>query len=121
LLLQKTMMLVEGIGRRLDPTVNIWTVARPLVEEWMRENRGPEAQVRQQIDALLEAIDEVPRLLRGLDKIVADWSREGVILHAETLASHAAHRMRLLPFLLVPLWIAAAALAAIAIAVVFGG
>jgi len=121
LLLQKTMVLVEGIGRRLDPTVNIWTVARPLVEEWMRENRGPEAQVRQQIDALLEAIDEVPRLLRGLDKIVGDWSREGVILHAETLASHAAYRFRLLPFLLVPLWIAAAALAAIAIAVVFGG
>jgi ubiquinone biosynthesis protein len=121
LLLQKTMVLVEGIGRRLDPTVNIWTVARPLVEEWMRDNRGPEAQVRQQIDALLEAIEEVPRLLRGLDKIVGDWSREGVILHADTLALHAAYRMRLLPFLLVPLWIAAAALAAIAIAVVFGG
>ena len=48
LLLQKTMVLVEGIGRRLDPSVNIWTLARPIVEQWMRENRGPEAQLRQQ-------------------------------------------------------------------------
>src|SRR5207253_6520356 len=45
LLLQKTMVLVEGVGRRLDPSVNIWTMARPLVEEWVRENRGPEAQL----------------------------------------------------------------------------
>ena len=120
LLLQKTMVLVEGIGRRLDPSVNIWTLARPLVEEWMRENRGPEAQLRQRIDTIFEAIDEVPRLLRGLDKIVADWSREGVILHAETLAAHAAYRTRLLPFVLLPLWIAAAALAALALTVLFG-
>ena len=41
LLLQKTMVLVEGIGRRLDPSVNIWTLARPIVEQWVRENRGP--------------------------------------------------------------------------------
>jgi ubiquinone biosynthesis protein len=120
LLLQKTMVLVEGIGRRLDPTVNIWTLARPLVEQWMRDNRGPEARIRQQIDTLMEAVDEVPRLLRGLDKIVGEWSREGVVLHAESLATQAAHRARLLPLLVVPLWIAAAALAAIALALIFG-
>jgi len=44
LLLQKTMVLVEGVGRRLDPEVNIWSLARPLVEQWMRDNRGPEAR-----------------------------------------------------------------------------
>ena len=54
LLLQKTMVLVEGVGRRLDPTVNIWELARPLVEEWMRDNRGPEAQLRQRLDSLVE-------------------------------------------------------------------
>ena len=56
LLLQKTMVLVEGIGRRLDPSVNIWTLARPIVEQWMRENRGPEAQLRQQIDTLIDSL-----------------------------------------------------------------
>ena len=120
LLLQKTMVLVEGVGRRLDPTANIWTLARPLVEAWMRENRGPEAVLRQRIDTLLEAIDEVPRLLRGLDKIVTDWASEGVVMHAESLATQAAHRARLLPLLVIPFWIAAIALVVIAVVLVAG-
>ncbi len=114
LLLQKTMVLIEGIGRRLDPSVNIWTLARPLVEQWVRENRGPEARVREHLGTLLEALDEVPRVLRGLDKMIGLWAREGVVMHAESLAVQAAHRARLLPLLVIPLWIAAAALVAIA-------
>jgi hypothetical protein len=62
----------------------------------------------------------VPRLLRSLDKLVGEWAQEGVILHAESLAANAAHRARLLPLLVVPLWIAAAALIAIAVALLFG-
>jgi ubiquinone biosynthesis protein len=120
LLLQKTMMLVEGVGRRLDPAVNIWSLARPLVEEWMRDNRGPEARLKQQIDTVLETFDEIPRLLRSLDRLVGDWSREGVILHVESLATQAAHRARLFPWLVLPLWIAAVALAAIAAVLLMG-
>ena len=121
LLLQKTMVLVEGIGRRLDPSVNIWSLARPLVERWVRENRGPEARLKERIDMVLEAADEMPHLLRNLDRMIGDWAREGVVLHAETLAVQAAHRARLLPFLVVPLWIAAAALVAIAVALLVAG
>jgi ubiquinone biosynthesis protein len=120
LLLQKTMVLVEGVGRRLDPNVNIWALARPLVEAWVRDNRGPEARLRQRVDALIVAVDEVPRLLHGLARLVGDWSREGVVLHAETLASQAAHRARHLMWLVLPLWIAAVALAAIAFALLLG-
>jgi ubiquinone biosynthesis protein len=120
LLLQKTMVLVEGVGRRLDPDVNIWSLSRPLVETWMRDNRGPEAQLRQRIDNFVEALDQVPRLLRNLDKLIGDWAQEGVILHAESLATQAAHRARLLPLLVVPLCIAAAALVAIAAALLAG-
>ena len=67
LLLQKTMVQVEGMGRRLDPEVNIWTLARPLIEAWMRDNRGPEARLHQRIETLAEvdrpgaAADEEPR------------------------------------------------------------
>ena len=118
LLLQKTMMLVEGIGRRLDPSVNIWTLARPIVEQWMRENRGPEAQVRHQIDTLIEAMQEMPRVLRGLDRIVADWSRDGIKLHAESIATQASHWARLLPLLVIPLWLGGLALVALAVAVI---
>ena len=120
LLLQKTMVLVEGVGRRLDADVNIWSLARPLVEEWMRDNRGPEAQLRQRIDSIVEVLDQLPRLLRNLDRMIGDWAQEGVLLHAETLATQAAHRARALPLLVVPLWITAAALVAIAAALLAG-
>jgi ubiquinone biosynthesis protein len=120
LLLQKTMVLVERVGRRLDPSVNIWSLARPLVEEWMRDNRGPEAQLRQRLDLILEALDAFPRLLRNLDQLIADWSRDGVVLHAESLAAQAAHRARLFPWLALPLWLGAIALAAIAVALLVG-
>jgi ubiquinone biosynthesis protein len=104
------------LGRRLDPSVNVWELARPLVEEWMRDNRGPEAQIRQRVDSLVEAFDELPRLLRSLGKLVDDWSKEGVFLHAETLATQAAHRYRQLWLVVVPLWLAGLALAAMAVA-----
>ena len=45
LLLQKNMLMAEGVSRQLNPALNIWTLAQPLVEQWMRENRGPEARI----------------------------------------------------------------------------
>jgi len=120
LLLQKTMVQVEGLGRRLDPAVNIWALARPLIEAWMRENRGPEAKLQQRMAALAEVVDGVPRLLRSLEALIDDWSREGVIMHAETLAAQAAKRARHLAILLVPVWLVTASLIAIALALVFG-
>ncbi len=86
----------------------------------MRENRGPEAQLRYQIDALIEAVQEVPRVLRGLDRIVADWSRDGVKLHADSIAAQAAHWARLLPLLVIPLWLGGLALAVLALLAIFG-
>jgi ubiquinone biosynthesis protein len=120
LLLQKTMVLIEGVGRQLDPEVNIWALARPLIEEWMQDHRGPEAQLRQRLEKLVEVIDGLPDLLRNLGNLVEDWSMEGVVLHAETLAAQAAHRAQELPWLVAPLWLAAAALIAIAVALFLG-
>jgi len=120
LLLQKTMVVIEGVGRRLDPEINIWTLARPLIEGWMRDNRGPEASARLGLETLVDLVERVPRLVRSLETLVTDWSRQGVILHAETLAVQAAHRARHLAIVLVPVWITAAALAMIAVTLLFG-
>ncbi|MGG7565862.1 2-polyprenylphenol 6-hydroxylase [Rhodovulum sp. DZ06] len=46
ILLQRTMVVVEGVGRTLDPHLNIWTTAKPVVEEWMRDNLGPAQMLR---------------------------------------------------------------------------
>ncbi|MGQ0564911.1 MAG: 2-polyprenylphenol 6-hydroxylase [Gemmobacter sp.] len=46
ILLQRTMVVVEGVARSLDPQVNIWQVARPIVEGYIKENVGPRALLR---------------------------------------------------------------------------
>jgi len=120
LLLQKTMVVIEGVGRRLDPEINIWALAQPLIEEWMRDNRGPEARLRLGLETVADLIERVPRLVRSLDAMIADWSRGGIVMHAETLAVQAAHRARHLAIVIVPVWITALALAGIAVALLLG-
>ncbi|GGE54560.1 2-polyprenylphenol 6-hydroxylase [Actibacterium pelagium] len=46
ILLQRTMVVVEGVARSLDPHINIWQVAKPIVETYVRENIGPRAMLR---------------------------------------------------------------------------
>ncbi len=46
ILLQRTMVVVEGVARSLDPRINIWQVARPIVEDYIKENVGPKALLR---------------------------------------------------------------------------
>jgi ubiquinone biosynthesis protein len=46
ILLQRTMVVVEGVARTLNPHINIWQVAQPIVEEYIRENVGPRALLR---------------------------------------------------------------------------
>ncbi len=74
LLLQKTMLVTEGVGRRLNPNVNMWTMTRPLIEDWMRRNRGPEARLRQAVSDAVDTVQSVPRLLRGLEGAIARLS-----------------------------------------------
>ena len=46
ILLQRTMVVVEGVARSLDPKTNIWTVAKPVVEDYIKSNIGPVALLR---------------------------------------------------------------------------
>jgi ubiquinone biosynthesis protein len=46
ILLQRTMVVVEGVARSLDPHINIWQVAHPIVETYIKENVGPRALLR---------------------------------------------------------------------------
>lgn len=118
LLLQKTMVLVEGVGRRLDPEINIWALAQPLIEDWMRENRGPEAQLHQRLETVAEMLGRLPRLVASLDSLIGVMAHDGVVLHAESIAAHAAEQAKRAYLAVIPLWLAAAALVAIAIALI---
>lgn len=72
LLLQKTLLMAEGMGRRLDPTVNMWTLSQPLIEEWMRDHRGPEARLAGVLADAGDAALRLPRVLARMEAMLED-------------------------------------------------
>ncbi|MBI5164437.1 MAG: 2-polyprenylphenol 6-hydroxylase [Magnetospirillum sp.] len=110
LLLQKSMLVAEGVGRRLDPAVNMWELARPLIEGWMIDNLGPTARVREMASGALGSLERLPRLIAQAEKASALLLDGGVRLHPETVKDILATRRKsaLPPWL--P-WVLAAVLA----------
>ena len=74
LLLQKTMLMAEGMGTRLNPKVNIWELARPLIEEWMQTHFGPRATIGRAAEDVMEGLRRLPRLIDSLH-LVAEHER----------------------------------------------
>jgi ubiquinone biosynthesis protein len=68
LLLQKTMVMVEGIATSLDPGINMWDVSAPFVREWIRDELGPEAALAERIRSDTETLLRVPALIRRLEE-----------------------------------------------------
>jgi ubiquinone biosynthesis protein len=81
LLLQKSMLLAEGVGRRLAPETNMWEMARPLIEAWFRERLGPEARLIDTVGGVIESAGRLPSLIERLDGLAASLERGGVRLH----------------------------------------
>lgn len=68
LLLQKTMVMVEGLATALDPEINMWDVSGPFVRDWIRDELGPEAVI---VDRLREDVDtllRLPALVRRIEE-----------------------------------------------------
>ena len=84
LLLQKTMLVAEGVGRRLNPEVNMWALARPLIEEWMADHLGPRAKVRESVSKLLETIENLPKLVKNVEKMTETLRNGGALLPVES-------------------------------------
>jgi ubiquinone biosynthesis protein len=97
LLLQKTMLVAEGVGRKLDPTVNMWVLAQPLIEEWMWENRGPQARIRDIAETVLLQAERLPALLDRLDQASRMIEEGGVRLHPDTIEAFRARDGNLWP------------------------
>jgi ubiquinone biosynthesis protein len=67
LLLQKTMVMVEGIATSLNPAINMWDVAAPYVRNWIRDELGPEAMIADGLKKQAETLKLIPDLIRRLD------------------------------------------------------
>ena len=84
LLLQKTMLMAEGICRKVNSQVNFWELARPLIAQWMIENRSPPARVRQVAAEVIEAAERLPALAERAERMVTAFSEDGLRLHPDT-------------------------------------
>jgi ubiquinone biosynthesis protein len=67
LLLQKTMVMEEGVATALDPDINMWETAEPFLREWMRGELGPESYAADRIIALVRTAKLIPDLIQRMD------------------------------------------------------
>ena len=91
-LLQKTLLNIEGLGRQLDPDLDLWNTAKPFLEKWMLEQIGPQKmwnELREEAPRYAKMLPELPRLLHEyLSHRPADHRRELIELLAEQRRSN---------------------------------
>lgn len=68
LLLQKTMVMVEGLATQLNPQINMWDVAAPYVREWIRDELGPEAAIAERLRKDTDTLLRIPDLVRRIEE-----------------------------------------------------
>jgi len=78
LLLQKTMVVVEGVARKIDPDTNIWDTSKPVLEEWLKNVKSPINKVGETIDKANEVFKRLPDL-----PIIMDRANEVMTLISE--------------------------------------
>jgi ubiquinone biosynthesis protein len=120
LLLQKTMVVVEGVGRTLDAKLDMWTTAEPVVREWIERNLGPAGRLEDVAEGAGEIgrfAAQVPSLLTRaatlLDQ-VDDITRNGLVLSPDTVEAIGRAEQRRNHWTAVALWAIAALLAVVA-------
>lgn len=116
-LLQKTMVVVEGVARGLDPDFDIWESSRPVVEKWMLEQVGPEARLKEMgdgVNALGRLARDLPQLLRNAELVSAMLADGGMRLHPDTVRQIAEAQALRTQHVRIAIWIAAVALGVIA-------
>lgn len=122
IMLQKSMVIVEGVARSLDPELNLWTAAEPVAREWMESNLGAAGALRE----AREGAGEMGRVVAGLPAVLAqaertalafgDMTRSGFKLDDDTLDKLAKREAQATRGKSIALWIGALSLAALAAA-----
>jgi ubiquinone biosynthesis protein len=95
-LLQKTLLNIEGLGRQLDPDLDLWTTAKPFLERWMREQigwRGLARSLRHEAPFWAQTLPQLPRLVH---RALAEDRLGELRAAVERLAAQGARRNRLL-------------------------
>jgi ubiquinone biosynthesis protein len=92
-MLQKTMVVVEGVARTLDPKLDIWSTSEPVVREWIERNLGPVGRMEEAVgglSTLATAVSYLPEIALRAERLVAKLERatdRGFALHPESVAA----------------------------------
>ncbi|MBN7778546.1 2-polyprenylphenol 6-hydroxylase [Nitratireductor aquimarinus] len=120
LLLQKTMVVVEGVARTLDPHFNMWKAAEPVVSDWIAGNLGPRGMLndaREGVGALVSLVRQAPDLAARTERLsreIDTMAQKGLRFDPETAEAIGKAEARHSRGGRVALWVIAAALAVIA-------
>jgi len=68
LLLQKTMVVVEGVARKLNPNTNIWETSKPVLENWLKDTKDPISNFTETLKESAEVLKRLPELPKIMDK-----------------------------------------------------
>ena len=115
LLLQKTMVVVEGVGRGLDPEINIWEAGRPVLERWARETLSPDARLKETLGQAAGVARRLPDLVARAEAAAGAVTAEGLRLHPDSARAIAAAQARYRRPLHLLLWLAVVLLAVLLI------
>jgi len=123
ILLQKTMVVVEGVARGFDPKLDIWKIADPVVREWIERNLGPVGRIQGAMSGagdLARHLTAVPvlagRAVAVLEQLET-MTREGIMLSPETIAAMGRSEGRKSRWRTIALWVIAAIFIGILIAI----
>lgn len=121
ILLQKSMVIVEGVGRSLDPGLNLWAAAEPVAKTWIEQNLGAVGRLREVgegANTMAMVLAELPAVLTQAERAatgLADMARDGLRLDEATIRGLAREEARHDWWTRLAVWIGALALAALAL------
>ena len=92
LLLQKTMVTAEGVGRGLNPNVNMWQLSEPLIRDWADTHLSPRARIKSYAKEAADTLRDTPRVLRDVKEYLEDVREHGITLSPTSLAALEAQR-----------------------------
>lgn len=98
LLLQKSMMVTEGVGRALNPDINTWKMTEPLIAGWYRKNLGVQASARYHLREAMDNLHRLPRLIDRANRILARMDEDPDALYQPSMTPIDDRRRPLSPF-----------------------